>query len=91
MTRESPITRTSLLDVIQQAEAALPSLMGLASRASPIGLRENNALYFELMNTLLRADDAGIIFEDDLLVVRLCRLVDTLTAQLRTHIALQPK
>jgi hypothetical protein len=68
-------------------EAALPALMGLASRASPIGLRENNAVYFELMNTLLLADDAGIIFEDDLLVARLCRLVDTLTAQLRTNIA----
>jgi hypothetical protein len=91
MTRESPITRTSLLNAIQRAEAALPALMGLTSCASPIGLRENNARYLELMNTLLRADDAGIIFEDDLLVVRLCRLVDTLTAQLRNHIALQPK
>jgi hypothetical protein len=91
MKRESPITRTRLLNVIQRAEAALPALMGLTSCASPIGLRENNARYLELMNTLLRADDAGIIFEDDLLVVRLCRLVDTLTAQLRTHIALQPR
>jgi hypothetical protein len=51
MKRESPITRTRLLNVIQRAEAALPALMGLTSCASPIGLRENNALYLELMNT----------------------------------------
>jgi hypothetical protein len=51
MTNESPITRTSLLTVIQRAEAA------------------------------------GIIFEDDLLVIPLCRLVDTLTAQRRTNVA----
>jgi hypothetical protein len=87
MTNESPITRTSLLTVIQRAEAALPTLKGLASCASPIGLRENNALYFELTDTDLRAEATGIIFEDDLLIVRLCRLVDTLAAQLQTNIA----
>jgi hypothetical protein len=47
-------------------------------------LSENNALYYELVDTLLRADEAGIVFEDDLLVIRIHQLVDTLTAQLRT-------
>jgi hypothetical protein len=56
---ESLITRTSLLTVIQRAEAALPTLKGLASCTSPIGLRENNALYFELTDTALRAEAAG--------------------------------
>jgi hypothetical protein len=61
--------------------------MGLASCVSPFGLSENNALYCELMDTLLRADEAGIVFEDDLLVVRIHQLVDTLAAQLRTDFA----
>jgi hypothetical protein len=50
-------------------------------------LSENNALYYELMDTLLRADEAGIVFEDDLRVVRIHQLIDTLAAQLRTDIA----
>jgi len=87
LTTESPTTRNSQLNVIQRAEAALPTLMGLASCVSPIGLRENNALYFELMDTARRTEEAGIIFEDDHPVVRLCLLVDGLTAQLRTNIA----
>jgi hypothetical protein len=31
MTGEPPVTRTDMLTVIQRAEAALPTLMGLAS------------------------------------------------------------
>jgi hypothetical protein len=87
MTSESPVTRTDMPALIQRAEAAIPSLMGLASCVSPLGLSENNALYYELMDTLLRADEAGIVFEDDLRVVRIHQLIDTLAAQLRTDIA----
>jgi hypothetical protein len=74
-------------DVCGVGKGAGVSLMGLASCVSPLGLSENNALYYELMDTLLRADEAGIVFEDDLRVVRIHQLIDTLAAQLRTDIA----
>jgi hypothetical protein len=87
MTRASPVTRTDMLAVIQRVEVAVASLLGLASCVSPLGLSESDALYYELMDTLLRADEAGIVFEDDLLVVRVHQLVETLSAQLRTNFA----